>query len=392
MENTNTAVAPKNGAATSTAINILTSTDLQSAGSVFTQGQSWVEKYKNKQIELLEKVEENGEKLTPQLDEELTKWQVSAKKAAKAISEQRKPFTEKAHAFVKAFTTLENELLKDLYEPVQLIRNKSAAIYAEEAKKAKEAEEKKLREAQKRIEEVSKVENELRQGYATILRQDKDELMLPFEGMTIENSEKVAEFYKGVEVEKLPAERWKEIVLTGTEEINTEVKTQEKYEACSAHYTNEINALAAHLLEQVPARVKEIEKGIEENKIAEKQRKEALKAAEEAEEKAKKEAEKAKEKAELAVKVSQANREAEKPQAIQKYQIEVKNIDGWRRIADFYFHNTELESDELGKVKLDSMKLFAERKAKSDGILIESDDLIYKPIYKAVARARKGAK
>lgn len=217
----------------STEISLLTQTDLQNAGSVLHEATIYLNKYKSKHLELIELAKTAGEKLPKDVDDKLMAWQVSAKKAVKYIEEKRKPFTEKAHAFIKAFTAVENEIGAKLYNEIQNIRDKSAAIHAKE------------------------------------------------------------------------------------------------------------------------------------------------------------EAEKAKQQAMVANMVAEANREVEAPKAIESYSITISSIDGWRSVIEYFLSNSGTPVEDLGKIRLDQMKAFAEKQAKASGEMIEHKDINYDAKYKAVARATK---
>lgn len=376
-----------------TAVMPFTQTDLQSAGAVLQQASTYLNTYTAKQIALLNRAKQAGLKLPKEIDDDLMAWQVSAKKAVKAMEEARKPYTEKAHAFIKAFTSIENELSKSLYDPIQTIRDTSAKIHAQEAAAARAKEQAELAAKQKRIDDITSLEAQLRNGYASYLEKVKGLLLNVHAIVTLETYEDAIFQLNTFTNVTIPEDEWKAIPLVGPEELIPLVRTKEKFEACKAHFTSEIAKHANYLLELMPARKVELERGEVESaqakELAKKQEEEAEQARKEAQYRAEQEAAKAKQQASVTVQINQANREVEAPKTIESYAIVVNSVDGWRAIADYYLSNTEVGIDELSKIKLDQMKAFAEKQAKATGEIIDCNGLEYEPKYKAVARATK---
>lgn len=372
----------------------LSQTDLQSANSVYIQANTWLDKYAASQASLIEKAKQAGEKLPKELDDELMHWQVSAKKAIKAIEEQRKPFTEKAHAFIKAFTSVENQIGQNLYGAIQQLRDTSAKIHAQEAAQAKAQEQAALAAKQKRIDDITSMEAQLRTGYASYLERVKRLLLDVHSNATLETyDDAIAQLQTFTNV-AMPQEEWDAIILSGPSELVSEVRTDEKLKACQAHFTSEIAKQANYLLELMPARKEELERGELESaqaaELARKAEQEAESARQLAAKRAEEEAAKAKQQAQVTVMVADANRKEEAPRTIESYSIAVSSVDGWRAIADYYLTNAGATAEDLGKVKLGQMRAFAEKQAKATGEVIDCDGLIYEPKYKAVARATKG--
>ncbi|WP_165799018.1 hypothetical protein [Sphingobacterium corticibacter] len=370
-----------------------TQTDLQSAGSVYDTAVGFQDKYRAKQIALLAKVAANGDKLPKELDDELMNWQVSAKKALKHIEEQRKPFTEKAHAFIKAFTSVENALGKELYDPIQQVRDKSAKIHAEEAAAARAKEQAELAAKQKRIDDIAQLETQLRNGYAVYLSTVKQTLLTVYTGATLDLLEDaISELTLAMDW-TLSNEAWNSITLVGDTELIEEVRTKEKFDACDSHFALEVSKYAEYLLSLMPARKEELEAGVAQSEaaaeLARKQEQEAADNKLAAQKKADADAAKAKQAATVTVMVAQANRQVEAPRAIESYSMIVGSIDGWRAVVDYYLTNSGTVAEDLGKVKLDQMAAFAEKQAKATGEMITHSDVSYEPKYKAVARATK---
>ncbi len=371
----------------------LSQSDLQSAGSVYTTSVEMLGKYRVKHSALLERATEAGEKLPKDLDDELMNWQVSAKKAVKFMNETRSVYTDKAHAFIKEFTALENTLGKELYETIQHVRDCSAKIHAQEAAAAREKEEAELREKQRRIDAIAELESQLRSGYANHLANVKQTILQVYSNTTLEQIEEAESAVLGFIGGTLSEEAWSAITLVGDASLVDEVRTEERFAVCSSHFTSEVTKYAEYILTLFPARKEELERGEQESaqaaELARKQEEEAENARKEAEIRAAEQAEKEKQQATVTVMVSQANREVDAPRAIESYSITVGSVDGWRAVVDYYLTNAGIPAQELGKVKLDSMVTFAERQAKSTGEMISHEDVTYEPKYKAVARATK---
>ena len=374
-------------------ITSLSQTDLQSAGSVYTTSVGMLDKYRLKHSALMERAIEAGEKLPKELDDELMNWQVSAKKAVKFMNETRSVYTDKAHAFIKEFTALENTLGKELYDGIQQVRDRSAKIHAQEAAAAREKEEAELREKQRRIDAIAELESQLRNGYANHLTNVKQTILQVYSNCNLENIDEaqvlVNDFIGGT----LSEEAWNAISLVGDTALIDEVRTADRFAACSSHFTTEVTKYAEYILTLFPARKGELELGEQESaqaaELARKQEEEAENARKEAERRAAEQAEKEKQQATVTVMVSQANREVDAPRAIESYSITVGSVDGWRAVVDYYLTNAGASPQDLGKVKLDTMRIFAERQAKSTGEMISHEAVTYEPKYKAVARATK---
>lgn len=377
----------------STEISLLTQTDLQNAGSVLHEATIYLNKYKSKHLELIELAKTAGEKLPKDVDDKLMAWQVSAKKAVKYIEEKRKPFTEKAHAFIKAFTAVENEIGAKLYNEIQNIRDKSAAIHAREAAEAKAKEQAELIAKQKRIDTIAAMSAQLRAGYASFLEKTKETLLSIYANVDLQSYDEAMQALQKFTNATFPRVEWDNITLNGPAELIPEVKTEEKLLACQNHYSSEVAKYANYIIGLMPARKAELERGEADNKQAEELAKKAQEEAEAAklaaEKQAKEEAEKAKQQAMVANMVAEANREVEAPKAIESYSITISSIDGWRSVIEYFLSNSGTPVEDLGKIRLDQMKAFAEKQAKASGEMIEHKDINYDAKYKAVARATK---
>lgn len=379
-------------------LTIITPTDLQNAGSVLAQNTSYLNIYRKSHSKLLEKAKAEGTKLKPETDEAMNKWQVSAKLALKKMEEERKPYTQKAMEFVKVFTSTENALSKDLYQSIQDIRNASATAYAKEEEEKQRQEADELAKKQERIRLLADAEQQVRDGYASILREEKANLLKSFENATADNIDEVEANLKNLKPTFLKT-KWDEIPVNLTSrldqsEIDNVITNSRlgKFDKCSAHFKSEIKNYAAYLVSLIPARREEIAQGIASKEAEELKRKqEAIEEAQRkaAQEKAEEERiEKLKEE-ELQLQIDQANRRADAPdtRTISSCSITVSTREAWLAIVGFFFENST-ETD-MGKVKLDQMKAFAERWAKSHGEKIEHPGISYEVKYKAVAKAAR---
>ena len=385
-------------------LQIITPTDLQSAGAVLNQNTSYVEKYQNKSEILLKKAQADGVKLSPETDEDINKFLVSAKTALKKMEEDRKPFTSKLQEAVKLFTAQENKLKDEIYPKLQAVRDASVTAYAKEEAERRRLEQLELDKAKERVQLLADAEQQLRNAYADILAEDKGMLTNAFENADADNINEVEDILKNCDP-KFTQEQFDEIVLVLSPQYITisecdvikEQAKSGKLEKIQSHYTAEIKNHANYLLTLIPQRRKEIEAGEASKAAEELRRKEAQAlAAQQAEAERRAEEEASKRMAEVVLdsQIQQAERKASIPdaKAIESYSITVLKREGWAEIFKFYFTHSGAGVDELGSIKLDQMKAYAERQAKSAGLKIESDALEYEIKYKATARAKKAVK
>lgn len=380
---------------------IITTADLQSAGGVLTQNTGWVEAYRKKYDALIAQVAAaKGGKLSPELDEKINAYLVSSKTALNRMESERKPYTQKAQEFVKLFTNLENTLGKELYTPLQAARDASAKIYAQEEKQRQLEEQKKLAKDQERIQLIADAEGQVRNAYADILATDKGQLLEAFQGADAETIDAIVELLSSVEA-TFKVDRWEAITPVVTSHHGNDIENiianakAGKYDAVATHYKKEIQGYASHLLSLIPERRQEIIEGQESAAAAALRQQQADSLAkQQADADRRAEEKKAQEmrKAQMDVQIEQANRKhsAPKGRSIESYSITVENRDGWVQIFQMYYTNSGVE--ELGKIKLDQMKAWCEKYAKSNGEFIEHPSISYDEKYKAVATARTGKK
>lgn len=384
------------------ALTIITPKDLQSADQVLTVNQSYVEKYEKKYNALLAKAKAEGVKLTPETDAAINDYLASAKKAVGIMEADRKPWTKKAQDFVALFTTEENKLKTVLFDGLQSARDASVKAYAVEEAATRRKEAEKLALEKVRVELLATAEQQIRNGYASLLANDKSQLLSGYENVTLETIDQLADILENIDG-NFKQEYWDGInavvshpSVTGEECVTIATKAKDgKFEKVKPHYESEITAYAGHLLSLIPERRKELEEGKVTSDAAEKLKEEQAELA--------KQQEDASEKATAATintnitaviidqQIDEARRTigVPKAQTIESYNIIILDRNGWAEIFKLFL--THSDEQDLGKVKMDAMKVFAERIAKSQGIKIESPYIEYEAKYKAVVKARRAA-
>lgn len=382
-------------------LTIITPAELQNAGELLSISNEWLSKYKDRQSKLLEKAAKLGEKLTPELDEEMTKWQVSAKACVKKIKEDRMVYTSQFDAFKAKFTSIENELEKDLYAQIQAKRDISAAIYAREDREAREAAALKLKKEQEYIVLKAEAERQVKEKCAAILKEDKGDIFDAFNAADADTIDALEAELQGLEP-GFSIKRWDEDIapvlsssLLSEKELNNIILNAKlgKFDLYSPYYKEEMANYAKYILSLFPIRRKEIAEGAESQAAAElKAKQEAVEEAnrKEAERIAKEKEEEALNQAKIASELEEAKRKSEMTAApIESYSISIEGKEGWMAIIAFYFQNMPVEIEKLGNVKLDSMRIFAEREAKKTGEMVLHEQVVYTEKYKAVARAQR---
>lgn len=392
----------------STELTIIKQEDLQSAGTVLTTTRSWVTTYQKKHDVLKLQAEKEGVKLTPATDQAINDYLASLKKAATKAEDDRKPFTSKLNEIIKMFTAEETKLKVDLVTELQTARNNSVAAYKKEEAAEQAKAQTKLDKEKARIELFAEAETQIRTQYADLLKGDKEKLMDVYENCTLEMYESVLEMLSMV-VGTFKQEYWDGIVATldhnpldntkyfTLEELTTICNSAKecKFEKVAPHYQAEIKAYADHLVTLMPERKLELEAGVTESAAAA-----TLKSVQEALELKQSQEALARTEQNVQTQVSSviidnqidtAKRLSKVPaaQSIDSYEIIVLDRAGWSEIFKFFI--THSDEQDLGKMKLDSMKLFAERKAKSEGLKIESAYIKYEEKYKAVVKSKKAA-
>jgi hypothetical protein len=386
----------------STALTIITPKDLQSADQVLTINVSYVEKYKKKYDVLMAKAKAEGVKLTPETDAAINDYLASAKKAVGVMEADRKPWTKKAQDFVALFTTEENRLKTELFNGLQAARDASVKAYSIEDAENKRKEAAKLAIDKAKVELIALAEQQIRNGYAEKLRADKAELLEHYEGITLELIDGLAEILANIDGD-FKQEYWDGINASVSHSLiepadcqEISVKAKEgKYDKVKPHYESEIKAYAEHLLSLIPERKAELESGKVTSEAAEKLKEEQALLTQQQTEQSDKLTAAAIQTQVASVIVDQQIDHARrsinipKAQTIESYNIIVLDRNGWAEIFKLFL--THSDEQDLGKIKLDAMKVFAERIAKSSNIKIESEYIEYEAKYKAVVKSARMA-
>ncbi|WP_285011296.1 hypothetical protein [Pedobacter faecalis] len=385
---------------TTQGITVITPAEIQSASQILAKTKGWVAGYSKKRDELLILANAEGVKLTAETDQKINDFLAGIKKAAAAAEDARKPFTQRIQEIVKLYTAEESKLKNDLATELQAKRNASVAAYAKEEAEKRAAEQLLLDKEKERATKFAEAEAAFRTAYATMLSCDKAELLAAFEGSGEETIDAVEQLLSGV-TGNLEQERWDQVNVTlssglvANEMPDIVIKAKEgKFEKIAPHYKSEITGYANHLLSLIPSRREEIAQGkasaaAEELRKQQDELEEKQKA--ESEAKALEQTSKAVADAVLTVQIQQADRQfsAPKAQAVESYSITITERAGWAEIFKFFL--THSDEQDLGKMKLDSMRLFAEKYAKANGVKIESEFIQYEAKYKAINKSRKAA-
>lgn len=385
-----------------TALTIITPNDLQSADQVLTTNKSYVEKYKKKYDVLIERANKEGVKLTPETDAAINDYLASAKKAVGVMETDRKPWTKKAQDFVALFTVEENKLKADYFTGLQAVRDASVRAYAIEEAENRKVEAAKLAKEKLKVELLANAEAQIRTAYANRLRDDKAELLAHYEGITLDLIDGLADILENIDGD-FKQEYWEGInaTITGqglTDEELADIATKAKegkFEKVKPHYEAEIKSYAEHLLSLLPERRKELQEGNATCEAADKLREDALLLEQQQADASEKTTAAAIQTNTTAViidqQIDQARRSigVPKAQTIESYNIVVLERNGWAEIFKLFL--THSDEQDLGKVKMDAMKVYAERIAKSSGIKIDSPYIQYEAKYKAVVKSRRAA-
>lgn len=357
-------------------------------------------------------VEQAKKGMTDELDEKLNNYLVKLKTTHKKMNDARSPLTRALDSVIKEFTGLENQIApgKGIYAEAQAFRDGHAR--AKELKR-KEDEAKILHNqnvAREKESVVIDVRSAIDQTIINLISADKALLNKAFEGVTLEKYDALLQAFKGYEF-IFKIDRWNSILPTPDVLYLTQAEVENiilnqkagRFQDVSKNYTAQMKAFRDELLIQFPSKKAELEAiasaGVEEasrlqkeveerQKLAEQQRQ---KEAEEARTKAEEETRVAREIAEANVamdaEIARAEIQSDNVASIRKaVKIEVLSPAGWLEIISLYFRKegNSLGVEDLGKKKLDTMKTFAEKCARS-GEFIESKNIRYVDDVKAIA-------
>jgi hypothetical protein len=387
------------GTTTSNAITVITPIDLQNAGGVLAQNINYVSIYQKKYDVLLAQANKEGVKLTEETDKKINDFLVSAKACVSNMETQRKPYTSKAQEFVKLFTNQENILSQVLAPVLQAKRNASATAYAKEKALLEAKAKLKLAQDTDRINLLADAEQQIRNAYLDILNSDKGELLHAFETADISTIDGVEDLLTGLNP-VFSEDIFNQITPVISSNVLDDVELQEivkkategKFDKIKQHYHDDIKQYGEHLLSLIPERRDEIAKGLESataQELKTQQAENLFQMEQQTDQVVEVQTNQKLSEVITDYKIETSKIESELPKisAIETFNINVLKREGWAEIFKFYFtHSPEVD---LGKIKLDQMKAFAEKLAKSQNIKIQSDALEYEVQQKATNRKTK---
>lgn len=348
--------------------------------------------------------------MSDELDAEMNKYQVKAKKTYDLIVKNRKPITQLFDQIKKEFTKAEAELdprrTESIYSKIQNIRNAFAQKKLEEQRRREEERVRKQAIEKEKAEVRTQIEIALENYFSDYLSKCVNHLYDIFNQSTLENIEKCEKQIKEF-CDVYPHEHFDQfrvrvttIYLTKDDKVALRLQVMEnKYEDFKSRFAEKIKEVKADLISKIPARKAELEQIAKANAEEaarlkaeqEKRRKEEAerlaRERKEAEEKAKAEAEAKKKAAEM-----QALFDAETAEKVSRsgYEIIVKHPAGYGLIFQFWFENEgkNLPIDKIERKSLKQMKSFCEKYAHKNDETIQSPYLEYKEIVKVSARKK----
>lgn len=363
---------------------------------------------------------------------------VKLKDRLEEMKGRRMPGTRKLNEMIKSFTEIEAQMdgfIKKLSEE----RNKYATLKIKQQQEAEAARQRKLKAEEEKINLKSEAEIQIRNSFLNQLSGSKATLQNAFDQITLESYNDVAqsifnwsELYLIDQFNNIQV-NLRSVYLTQPElELIITNARIGKFDTYASEFKMGMRELKADLSQKLSG------KKIELNAIAEqkRQQEEAAKAAAEAKNEAdrkaaekriadakaeqerlekerndreQKEKEDAAENDRLAKLKAEQDAEAQKQieqtnlhfdstvevvsenkevQAVESYEIEVKNPAGWLLIAQFWFQNEgmKLSSSEIEKKTFKQMKAFCEKWYKSNNLQgLSSPYIVYSPVYKVRA-------
>lgn len=386
------------GAVNAPALTVITTKDLQGASLVLEQNKGFVAKYQAKYNLLIAKCEKEGVKLTPETDKAINDFLVSLKTCVDAMDKSRKPFTQKANEFIKLFTNQENILTQSLAPVLQKKRDASVTQYKKDQDELDRKAKIKLEQDKQKITLLADAEQQIRNAYLDILNNDKNELLNAFETADANTIDAVEDLLKNIHPE-FEQSTFDSILPVVTSDILTvdelteilEKSKEGKFPKVRDHYKTDLEAFVAHLIDLLPDRREEISKGSQSSVVADiKEAQADANLQQEAIEQQVNE----KVSNDIAsvvmdhkIDLVQNSAFIPKAAAIESYSIKVIKREGWAEIFKFYF--THSPEQDLGKINGNTMKIFAERMAKAQGLKISADSIEYETKYKATAKKGK---
>lgn len=419
---------------------------LQSAPEILLESRERKEKAVTVGRNILSTIQESG--MNSETDARAMSYIVNVSKASAEMKEKRSAVTQIMDTIKKMYTEVENDLdvKKSGTVPNQIQAYRDQ--YAKEVAEKRRAEEKRLQQiADKQKEAIElkyKAEQRLYDYYNAYLLKIKNGIRGKFNEITLcdfeEKSTGLQSYnpeYKEDHFNAFTGELYSPTGLNSTEDIDAiRAEVMEgKFMEFSANYQAELLSLRDELIGELPSKLadlrehetlrieaedlkkqQESEKNEQEKlrlkKLSEEAEQRKLQAdadqkkrEQEANDKLLKEAEEkaAEEKESLAIKQqgeetmvmfeqqAAVAESAQAPDARTGFEITVLHPVGFTQIFAMWFEKVgkDLPIDKIGNTKLDQMKAWAEKIAKTDGTKIESKFIKYEDSYKAVNKKAK---
>lgn len=386
---------------------------------------------------LLAEIQQNG--MSDELDARCNSYLIKLKNTYADLFDRRKPLTEMFDRIRSVFTELEKQIdskgKDNVYSKVQAKRNEYATFKMQEQKRKEEEVAKKLAYDKEVINVKFRIEQSVRASFLERLEAEKKRLSNLFESLTLpswnDGLQKFNSFPKQYSIDEHNSINPSiSSTLVPKDVMNTMLANHKEDSLLnfSVEYQNALTLLLNDLTVKLPSKRNELVELAEAQRQAEENRRKAQQEADESkrkqlelqaqqaeEEQKRKEAEaadrkrreeeEAAAKAAAAIQKEQEEAEARKTMeitntlfdsqievaavatdanAVESYEIEVKNAAAWLLIVSFYFEKQGKKEDveTLGKKSLNQMKKFCESHFKKSEEKIDSPYIVYKPVYK----------
>lgn len=387
------------------------SSTLMLAEPVLIKNRNLFQQADSKAKSLLDTIEAEG--MSDEIDEEVNKWQVNAKKALQINYDRRTPITQILTKISSEFTSLENPLnpqkADSIFNKLQAHRN-TWATAKEKERKAKEAKILLNQNIEKeRISLRVEAEKTIREAYNKKLYAFKAYISKLVNEATLDIFKEVTIKLNDVKIE-YPRDAFEKLecplfsTYLSSEEVRTiaEETNRKLYLELSANFRENMEVDKQQAIDQLPSKKNELER------IAKASAKEAEQLRMEAEKRKQLEADKLKIEQEDQAKKDTAKLESEKSmgeaqnlfnahfemaevataakKVKKSYVIEVSNVAGLGAIFMFYFEKVgiTLDVETFSKKSLNQMKKEVEKIANTTSEMIEHPSIKYVEDIKAV--------
>jgi hypothetical protein len=390
----------------------------KSATAVRDKNNLLLSKALNKGQTLLDTLE--GGEMSPELDVEFNNYLALCAKSVVMMNTDRKPITQMLTAIAGEFTKIENSLDKSKADTIpfkiQEARNNYARAAAAEQRRKEQELLNKQRSDAERIDIRAKVHARVHEKYTEILMGFKKKYNDLFYTLSIDpdNFKEVTDALNKMPM-VYPEVKFNEIaaptimlMYVKQEELPALIfdSRKELYNELSSNFTENMEALKMHLIDQLPARKQELIDISKANKVEAKRLQDAAdlrkeqekldlaKENQRREEEAAKAVETVKEvgTATLAFEkdIAQAEIFSEQTQSVKhSYVIQVRSNTGWMQVINLWFKEfgSKTSVDKVAVKKPESMKADLEKLAFNGGTrLDDSAHLVYEQDVKALTK------